>query len=298
MDENWVAYPPVGLVIALQYWAGDEEQAMRLARLLADIEPSRRKNVTLALCRRFDCELSKLSADTWSHCIQKFNTIAVQSKRKGTGHPAGPNELMAGTMDILARAWWRGNLDAESVFLIEPDGVPLRRDWIDRLQHEHHLSLRAGRRVTGALTEGDGNYGWLPHFNGSMLIHFSAWIDRISIRRTPPTQAWDVFHAAAYLQEGRATSHIKNVYGGTGWSKASLRGMSKETAWLSSTKDTTALAWAEQELAAIPYHDHEFVPFDVDRGSHPWSTCKECSGAKGNHKGQREPPEWATRREK
>ena len=44
--------------LALQYHAGDESSALRLARLLADIEPKKRTDVTLALVRRHDCELS------------------------------------------------------------------------------------------------------------------------------------------------------------------------------------------------------------------------------------------------
>src|SRR3954463_2322290 len=39
---NEVNYPPTGMAIALQFWDGDKEEALRLARLIADIEPVRR----------------------------------------------------------------------------------------------------------------------------------------------------------------------------------------------------------------------------------------------------------------
>lgn len=243
--HNYVDLPPAGLVLALQYWEGDEVQAMRLARLLADIEPARRDDVTLALCRRYDIPQSALWWQTFLHCGRKFGVVDLVSRREGTGHPHGCNELAAGILDQLADAWAAGNVPRHSVFLMEADGVPLRADWIERLGAEHEVTLAAGKRVTGCMTALP-----LAHVNGSLIAHLSLWHDRPSLRRTPSGQAWDLFHAAVLNAEARPTTFIKNVYGGRDWSAPALAAMGRETAWMANAKDDSAIAWAERTLAA------------------------------------------------
>jgi len=247
MFGNVVPFPPSGLVIALQYYAGDEGAAMRVARLIADLEPARRDDVLLAFCRRHDTPQSRLSWDTQLHCGFKFGTMAIQSERKGEGFPAGPNGLWSGTMDALARAWRSGKLPVSSVFCCEPDGVPLRRDWIGVLKAEHARTLRAGKRVTGPWVEHP-----IPHFNGTFISHLSLWWDRPSLHETPAEQAWDLFHAHVLASEGQATGAIKNIYGAVDWTPGALAALARETAWLTSTKDTSAIAWAERTLVERP----------------------------------------------
>lgn len=243
---NLVAAPPTGLVLALQYWAGDEVAAMRLARLLADIEPARRKDVTLALVRRFDTPPSDLMWKTALHCGFKFGVMQLVSEREGAGHPRGCNELFAGMMDQLSAAWADGLLAAHSVMAIEADGCPLRADWLDVLLREHAMTLAAGKRVTGHLmTLTD-----FPHVNGTLGCHLSLWLDRPSLRSTPPHQAWDMHHAAVYSAEARPTTLIRNFYGSRDWTPGALAAVAKETAWLSSVKDESAISWAERTLAA------------------------------------------------
>jgi len=243
LTSNFVPFPPDGLVVALQYWSGDEGAAMRLARLLADVEVQNREDVTLAFCRRFDCPPSSLAADTFEHCAKKFRVMAIQSRREGVGHPHGCNELWSGTMDQLSCAWAAGNMTASSVFTIEADGLPMSPDWIDRLQRDHTRTMEAGKRITGPLM------GWpVRHINGSLIAHLSMWGDRLSLHRTPSNHAWDIFHAVALMAEARPTSLIKNVYGSRDWSDSALASMSQETAWLANTKDTSAIEWAERTL--------------------------------------------------
>lgn len=268
---NLVPFPPQATVIALQWWndgtGGDEAAAMRLARLLSDLEPRRRSDVYLAFCRRFDTPISKLASDTFLYCGRKFGVMWVQSKREALGHPDGSFGLWAGVMDELAGAWRHGRLDAHSVFTIEADGCPLRRDWIDRLLLEHRRTIEAGKRVTGCHMDRG-----FPHVNGSLIAHLSLWFDRPSLHHTPPSQAWDLFHAAVLNSEARPTTWIRNVYGDSEWSDASLDNLSRETAWLSSTKDTSAIEWAERTL--VP-KENEHRPEDVD------SKCSRCGAGPG-----------------
>lgn len=248
MQENYVPYPPLGLVIALQYWEGDEARAMRVARLLADIEPRRRHGIALAFCRRFDMPETDLLAQTMEHCAPKFAVTAIRSTRPGAGHPAGCNELWSGSMEALTELWAAGHMNAASVFFIEADGAPLTREWLGRLQREHQMALASGKRITGALMASGGERARIPHVNGTLIAHLSIWPDRPSLHRTPADQAWDVFHSAVLSSEARPTTQIKNVYGARRWSAAALKAMAKETAWLSSTKDDSALEWAERTL--------------------------------------------------
>lgn len=246
-----VALPPSGLVIALGYWAGDLEQALRLARLIGSIEPRRRDDVVFAFCPRFDVEWDAAQQATFLEVGRKFGVCKMLQRppREGvewaTSHPDACNQLVASTLSQLAEAWRAGQSNAHSVFLCEPDGVPLRRDWIDRLKYAHDWTMRDHLSVTGPWVERP-----VPHLNGSMIVHFSTWFDCPSIRETPAGHGWDLMHAHALWSRGRATGEIKNIYGGCDWSDYALIGLARETAWLASTKDTSALTWAEQTLTA------------------------------------------------
>ncbi len=241
MTDNFVDAPVEGFVIAVQYWTGDEARALRLAWLIADIERKPRSDVTLALCRRFDCPESDDAKRTWWHCCQKMPSMMLQSEREGTGHPDGSFGLWAGTVEAMAERWMQGRGNP-SVFTVEHDGCPLSVDWIDRLKAEHERALANGKRVTGCLMDRPGPG---QHVNGTMLINLSMWLDRPSIHRTPIGQAWDVFHRVAFASECQPSNLIKNIYGGKNWSPAAMSALAKETAWLSSAKDDSALTWAE-----------------------------------------------------
>lgn len=252
IPSNFVRFPPAGMVLALQYFAGDEEAAMRLARLLADIEPGPgpRDDVVLAFCRREDIDPpSRLAEQTFWYCSEKFRVMKIRSRRPGAGHPHGCNELMAGVMDQLSTSWRSGNLRVPSVFLMEGDGCPLSRDWIDRLLAEHQDALVHGKRVSGAYTEGTVPTR-IPHINGSLIAHLSMWFDRPSLNQTPADEAWDLFHAQALLTEAQPTTLIQNLYGARDWSESALAALGRESAWLASTKDGSAMVWAERTLVA------------------------------------------------
>ncbi len=250
-EINEVEFPPIGLIIALQFWEGDRDKALRLARLLRNIEPQRREEVTIWFCPRWDHVWDEEDQRTYDYVAKRFRVGGPmrQLATGGVGHPAGPNGMFARIMGDLSEAWSTGAIrEAASVFLIEADGAPLTTDWIERLQVEHRTALTMGKRVTGCLTEYGGETARIPHINGSLIAHLSLWIDRPSMRHTPRGQAWDVFHAAAFLQETRPTSLIKNIYGATDWTPGTLANLARETAWLASTKDDSAIEWAEHFL--------------------------------------------------
>lgn len=245
--EHLVALPPQGLVIALGYWSGDIDQAMRLARLIGAIEPRRREDVVFAFCPRFDVEWDAAQQATFMEVGKRFGVCRLtQRPPHATGHPGGPNAMFASTLGQLSEAWRDGKSQAHSVFLCEADGCPLRADWIDRLRAAHEQALRAGKRVTGCLMD----RGVFPHINGSLIAHLSLWLDHPSLRETPSPMAWDLFHAVVLTSEARPTGWIKNLYGAGNWSPESMATLSRECAWLSSCKDGSAIEWAERTLVA------------------------------------------------
>ena len=57
------------LLLALQYWDGDKEMAMKVARLIADMEPAHNADVDFLFCSRFDCTHDM---DSVAHVAKKF----------------------------------------------------------------------------------------------------------------------------------------------------------------------------------------------------------------------------------
>ena len=79
IDPNLVPWRPPGLVVAIQMWAGDYDRALRLARLLADVETDYRSDMVVVLSRRHDLDASPAELETVMHCNQKFVTYSLQA---------------------------------------------------------------------------------------------------------------------------------------------------------------------------------------------------------------------------
>lgn len=269
--------PPSGLVVAVQYYSGDVAEAMRLVRLLADIEPVPRADATLALVRRFDMpELSIAEMAAANHARRKFPVLAFRSKREGVGHPDGCNALAAGAMDHLSTMWRAGTLHRRAVFLVEADGCPLRRDWLDCVTEAHRWTVAEGKAVTGTAMSDVG------HINGSMVIQLPWYLDHPSVHETPAGHAFDLFHADTYLAAARRTSRIANHHGALAWSPSALWAMSREVAWLASTKDGSAKDYAERMITSNPICEacgEPLVVFTelVDEGGPPKWWCNNLS---------------------
>jgi hypothetical protein len=233
-------------VIALQFWQGDIDRAFRLAKLIADIEPRYRSDVTLAL-------VAAAGTTTLDHvgqlaalrvcCNAKMRMFTFMSGRPGDGHPDGANALWLGAMEWLCEAWRRGDLERQDVFTIEADGCPLHRDWINRIKAEHADTIARGLRVTGALMLRPE-----PHINGSLVMSIPWFFNHPSLGVTPPGEAWDIFHRDEIMEAARPSQEIRNIYGARFWDAWQLRPLSKQAAWLASTKDDSAIVWAEREL--------------------------------------------------
>ena len=245
------------LAVVLSYWAGDEPQAMALARVLADLEPAKRGDVVLVFLRDAECPDSQALNETARYCSRSFSIMKAVSGRLGKAHPAGANAIWGGGMELLARIRRNGALRLSTVFLCEPDGGPLCPDWIDRLKAAHARTLASGKRITGAVAE-FSQCGL--HVNGNMVMELDVWDDHPSLHVTPDWCPWDVYHRKVLMAECRPSNVIRNEYDSYGWSMASLAGMGKEeVAWLHGSRDGSVLEYARR-LAARVVRDGEVAP--------------------------------------
>jgi len=183
------------LILALQFYDGDKQEAMALAKLIADIETERRDDVAFVFSAR-----NGTSADpaVIRYVEQKFtNVFSTVSKSKRTGWPAGCNDLMAETYAFCINLVRTKKVQALGVLLMEADAVPLAKDWINQLKEEYKLCLDAGKFVMGPwLKKGDAP---LEHVNGNCILHIDFWQKCKVILRPPVFGGWDATLASNIL---------------------------------------------------------------------------------------------------
>lgn len=153
------------LVIALQYHASDQPQAMRLAKMIADIEPAYRNDVEFVFVHRFDLDPPSRDHPSVAAIRSKFLLHAHRTHTPWTGWPAGPNAMV---MDFLQSMGTiaKDLSDKCGVLLIEPDCVPLARDWLDALMLEWRTA-KGDPWIMGAWRNSGGAHG---HINGNCIV--------------------------------------------------------------------------------------------------------------------------------
>ena len=231
-----MSHHPMQFLVAIQFWDGDKAHALRLARFLADIEPTFRDDTIIALAARFDVAMDAEIQATYDHVSRKFPVTFMRSNRQATGHPDGCFGLWAGTAE-LAYSRWLGGWPVANVLFVESEGVPARFDWIDSLKRAHAANLLTGKRITGARMEGAF---YDPHVNGSLLMHLSAWGDHPGWRSCPKDIAWDCFHGQSMLGELGPVPSILNLYGAQELSLSVYKTIGSNYAWIASVKDGSA----------------------------------------------------------
>jgi len=238
-------HPPLPLVIALQFWAGDQAEALQLAKFLADLEPTSRDDVLLAFCRRFDVPMSAELHEAGMYCGEKFPITHIRSERVATGHPDGCFGLWYGTAEILYRHYCAG-WPYGSAFFVEADGVPTRFDWLDYLKRAHMSNLQQGKSVTGAW-EGPGRFHE-AHVNGTVCIDLSMISNYPSLQFCREGSAWDCFHSGVFLKELGRWEAIENLYGAHDVTLSVYKTIARKRAWLASVKDGSAWNCAQTLL--------------------------------------------------
>lgn len=190
------------ILLALQFWGGDKIQAMKLARLIADLEPGMSSRADFLFISRFDCSHD---VPTVEHVSRKFKVFThVNRTRREVGWPAGCNGLWFGTMDhVYALGESKRMPPYKAVLTFEADGFPMRPDWIPRL---HDAWDEANRRkpivALGAMQTSPG-----LHINGNALFSgdkkFLFKIAR-QISGCAPHKGWDYVLAPEFRKLGWA----------------------------------------------------------------------------------------------
>lgn len=211
------------LLIALQYWNGDRELTMRLARRMADLEDAFRADVWLELVYRFDAKPPTVAEI--AYLAKKFKVTMYQGRRRATGHPYGCNELVH---DLFQRYWNLHMRDkrfastVNGVWLLEGDNVPLRKDWLTRIKAEWDAA-----RQSGAYLLGCWHKSGLPevgHINGNLIFRPDLAAVVKGLEGCPPDFAWDMYHAPRFKPHWAFSKEMLNLYKGTNLPKSKIYG--------------------------------------------------------------------------
>ena len=154
------------ILISLQYWNGDRNQADRLARLIADLEKTHNGRADFLFLPRFDCQLN---LDTVNYVSRKFNVLTIGNvfRRREVGWPAGCNAAAFETFDFaFSRA--QQHHPYKAVLLLEADACPLHPNWIGDLHwaiDNAHPAKIMGHHLPNGPKGFDGG-----HINGCCLV--------------------------------------------------------------------------------------------------------------------------------
>ena len=241
------------MIIALQYYEGDIEPTMSLARLLADIEPTPRNDVVLALVCQPDTPVTPLTKKTIAHCERRFVVEHVVSPLGAKGHPEGCTFLWAGTMQHYYERFKRGELAHSSILTLDGgDGVPLHLDWLSHMKEEHAKTLFAGKLITGTPYW----LGGCPLLVNPNAVFKLSVLDKTSFITDIPRYDgtlltnFDIYHRREMLANAALSTVVRTDWHGCGNSLSVplMREKAGEAIWLHGYKDAGVFATARQYL--------------------------------------------------
>jgi hypothetical protein len=234
------------LVIALQFYTGDWFKAMKLARLLADVEQRRRDDVCLLFVRTSECPVTWVLESAIARCSEVFHVESLVIRpdtperrerwdRLGRW-PVGPNVLWTGTVEYFLRCMgpqWT------TLFTVDGgDSVPLHRDWVDVLCEDHARTVREGLGVTGWVSR-DGLGRW--HVNLNLVAERSFLEARGELLEMPAGEyLWetiDGYHAELFMSSCRASTVVRSDWRHVGTRQADIEEIAGQSAWWHGCKD-------------------------------------------------------------
>lgn len=237
-------------MIVLLFWEGDKKQAMKLARLLADLEDTHSDKADFVFVSRFDC---KQDQDTIKYVSRKFNVYSYTSKGRGVGWPAGCNSIFFSLLEWAYFKMEAGQIPHYRGLLnLASDGGPLRKDWIN---YFHEASQREHVFVSGALLKDPDPARDHDHINGDCCLlstefRFLKWLVKTS-RSSSLIAGWDWYLANPFKGWGwKNLPGVKSV-----WRKPepfSLKDWEHEiregTVWYHGVKDGSLIDLARKKL--------------------------------------------------
>jgi hypothetical protein len=225
------------IMLALQYCPLDYGAAMRLLEFILKLEKEKREDVLFMVSYRNDAKPPP--SDLWGRFGEIFpRSMVVSSNRGSRGHPAGCNGLWLDTMVNAADIGYRSKIDG--VFTFEPDCVPIRRDWIDRIRRDWKIATANKRTVIGHLMPSTEDCP--EHVNGNMLIHSQILRGIPQIPLCPPNIAWDIYSVNYFRPHWVHSDFIRNRYHHTNVSTEQiLEDQERGTAMIHGVKDDSVI---------------------------------------------------------
>ncbi len=191
------------ILIVMQCWEGDKEMAMKVARLLADMEsePSKIADVMLSF------KETKPDLDTASYVARKFGQVHIfQPQRTSKGWPASCNDCFFESYGHFYTNCRQKKWDYDVALFIEPDVVPLVKNWIEVLRDEWYGS---GKHVVGALYVPFSAQSYQrAHINGNLMMGWQFYKDVKGFHSCPVTIGWDAFWFKELLKHGMPSRFI------------------------------------------------------------------------------------------
>jgi len=196
------------MVVALQFWDGDKERAMHLARFIADLEPTKNDKVDFAFVARFD---AKHDQETIKYVSRKFDIWTLTGTRKSTGWPTGCNDLALDLFQQSADRSRPGKVWAKhkAVYLIESDVLPVCKDWLSRISDEWDVARENGKLVMGSWSPYHSPVG---HVNGNMLVVPDLTFKIKGLEACPPKAGWDAYFGPKFSPHWYKSVLLQNHY--------------------------------------------------------------------------------------
>jgi hypothetical protein len=219
------------ILLALQFWQGDKDAAIKLAHYLASLEPKHCEIADFLLVQRFDTVVSDEDRKVLDTLSRKFNLYAYRSRRKGTGWPNGCNDLWRSTMEWTASMILARKVPHyKAIFCFEADGGPIFRDWVARLSQAWDDANAKGPVVqAGPMVSGPGIN---LHINGNcMLSCDKKFLDFLTRRigEIPVWGGWDYLYAGEFQKRGWANvPGMRSYYNSPHFSIEQYRKMREE----------------------------------------------------------------------
>jgi hypothetical protein len=225
------------IVLCMQYWEGDKQRALSVARMIADLQAEKDDRFQFMFLRRFDA--TPVDDETIGYVGRKFDILTHTCRRKEVGWPAGCNGMASDALMLAQEKWSTGEWKrVTGVWLLEPDILPLYRNWLYRIEREWKMALEDGKLVMGAWSPHHSPVG---HINGNMLFHPSL-CDRVKgLEGSAPHIGWDVYHAQRLHRHAWKSNQMLNLYRGINVTEADIYAPGTRYAFVHGIKDDSGL---------------------------------------------------------
>lgn len=194
------------ILAAIQFWEGDMERAMELARVMSALPEGAEAASVLLIGRRDLGWVEQLPLVVKAKALLEeagYEVHLWRSGRRGVGFhrykdgticAAGPNDLWHETVNHAWDLQQQGKIDVAGTLTLEGDDWPLERDWLQRLARDFQVQRKS---VYGHLVRHQ-ELDRMSHINGNAIFAIDL-PRRYDVLGCPDHWAWDVYHAPKWL---------------------------------------------------------------------------------------------------